>query len=87
MTLKHVLWCLTISMHYLINHLVVCAIFLWFFTIIPFVYFDHFSRGVATFYVSTGHYSCVVYDVTSGSNITPCYKIDKPLVVYRFSNV
>ena len=26
-------------------------------------------------------------DVASGSDITPCNKIDKPLVVYRFSNV
>ena len=25
------------------------------------------------------------YDVSSGSEITPCNKIDKPLVVYRFS--
>ena len=25
------------------------------------------------------------YDVASGSEITPCNKIDKPLVVYRFS--
>ena len=25
------------------------------------------------------------YDVASGSEITPCYKIDKPLVVNRFS--
>ena len=25
------------------------------------------------------------YDVTSGSEITPCNKIDKPLVVYTFS--
>ena len=25
------------------------------------------------------------YDVGSGSEITPCSKIDKPLVVYRFS--
>ena len=24
------------------------------------------------------------YDVSSGSEITPCNKIDKPLVVYRF---
>ena len=24
------------------------------------------------------------YDVTSGSEITPCNKINKPLVVYRF---
>ena len=25
------------------------------------------------------------YDVASGSDITPCNKIDKPLVVYRFT--
>ena len=25
------------------------------------------------------------YDVASGSGITPCNKIDKPLVVYRFT--
>ena len=25
------------------------------------------------------------YDVTSGSEITSCNKIDKPLVVYRFT--
>ena len=25
------------------------------------------------------------YDVASGSEITPCIKIDKPLVVYRLS--
>ena len=25
------------------------------------------------------------YDVASGSEIMPCNKIDKPLVVYRFS--
>ena len=25
------------------------------------------------------------YDVASGSEITPCNKIDKPLVVYRFA--
>ena len=24
------------------------------------------------------------YDVASGSEITPCIKVDKPLVVYRF---
>ena len=27
------------------------------------------------------------HDVGSGSDITPCNKIDKPLVVYRFCNV
>ena len=28
---------------------------------------------------------CFSYDIASGSDITPCIKIDKPLVVYRFS--
>ena len=27
------------------------------------------------------------YDVASGSEITPCNKIDKPLVVYRFTGI
>ena len=26
------------------------------------------------------------YDITSGSNMMPCIKIDKPLVVYRFND-
>ena len=30
-------------------------------------------------------YSILSYDVASGSEITPCIKIDKPLVVYRFT--
>ena len=29
----------------------------------------------------------ISYDAASGSDNTPCIKIDKPLVVYRFSNV
>ena len=29
--------------------------------------------------------SILSYDVASGSEITPCNKIDKPLVVYRFT--
>ena len=28
---------------------------------------------------------CLSYDVASGSEITPCNEIDKPLVVYRFT--
>ena len=32
----------------------------------------------------TKHYACLSYDFASGSEITPCNKIDKPLVVYRF---
>ena len=30
-------------------------------------------------------YYLLSYDVASGSEITPCNKIDKPLVVYRFT--
>ena len=30
-------------------------------------------------------YSVLSYDVASESDITPCIKIDKPLVVYRFT--
>ena len=30
-------------------------------------------------------YACLSHDVASGSEITPWNKIDKPLVVYRFT--
>ena len=30
-------------------------------------------------------YDLLSYDVASGIEITPCKKIDKPLVVYRFT--
>ena len=30
-------------------------------------------------------YIYLSYEVASGSEITPCNKIDKPLVVYRFT--
>ena len=30
---------------------------------------------------------CLSHDVASGFDITPCNKIDKLLVVYRFSNL
>ena len=33
------------------------------------------------------YYIILSYDITSESDITPCIIIDKPLVVYRFSNV
>ena len=32
-----------------------------------------------------GVYLNLSYDVASGSEITPCNTIDKPLVVYRFT--
>ena len=37
----------------------------------------------------SGSFQCFVmsHDVASGAYITPCNKIDKSLVVYRFSNV
>ena len=35
--------------------------------------------------VGSGNYNTLLYDVASGSEITPYIKIDKPLVVYRFS--
>ena len=31
--------------------------------------------------------SCLSYNLSSGSEITPCNKIDKPLVVLRFSEI
>ena len=33
----------------------------------------------------THSYLLLSYDVASGSEITPCNKIDKPLVVYKFT--
>ena len=35
--------------------------------------------------VNAMFYNNLSYDVASGSEITPCNKIDKPLVVYRFT--
>ena len=36
-------------------------------------------------FISNLIYFKLSYGVASGSEITPCIKIDKPLVVYRFS--
>ena len=38
-----------------------------------------------TFHQMFDDYPVLSYDVASGSEITPCNKIDKPLVVYRFT--
>ena len=38
-----------------------------------------------SWYFPAKHVICLSYDVASGSEITPCNKIDKPLVVYRFT--
>ena len=40
--------------------------------------FDYHPRRECNIYILS-------YDVASGSEITPCNKIDKPLVVYRFT--
>ena len=42
--------------------------------------------GVSVFCLCFGiYYFHLSYDVVSESEITPCNKIDKPLVVYRFT--
>ena len=42
----------------------------------------NYLNGVEIFHIFKEHLS---YDVASGSGITPCNKIYKPPVVYRFS--
>ena len=39
---------------------------------------------ILVLYTMTNIFNNLSYDVASGSEITPCNKIDKPLVVYRF---
>ena len=48
-------------------------------TYLLFLFINHFK--------ALSFYNYLSYDVASGSDITPCIKIDKPLVVRRFSNV
>ena len=43
----------------------------------------HLHRLIITFVIHSRE-SLLSYDLASGSEITPCNKIDKPLVVYRF---
>ena len=44
------------------------------------------SSAVFFLFESSSHRDLILsYDVASGSEITPCNKIDKTLVVYRFS--
>ena len=40
---------------------------------------------ISEFTVCSSVHGILSYDVMSGSEITPCIKIDKPLVVYRFT--
>ena len=46
------------------------------------LYLLEIDAGLESF---TMRYEGLSHDVSSGSEITPCNKIDKPLVVYRFS--
>ena len=48
---------------------------------------DCFSRIKSVIYIKSvdTNYEYLSYDVASGSEITPCNKICKPLVVYRFT--
>ena len=50
--------------------------------------FSQIYAALASFYNVTKNckpYPFLSHDVTSESDITPCIKIDKPLVVYRFT--
>ena len=40
-----------------------------------------------TYSRSSMRFSSLLHDVAPGSDIKPCNKIDKPLAVYRLSNV
>ena len=42
------------------------------------------QKIVPAYRFSLCEYTYLSYDVASGSEIKPCNKIDKPLVVYRF---
>ena len=46
---------------------------------------DNNQADVIEAFNPTSLYLDLSYDVASGSEITPCNKICKPLVVYRFS--
>ena len=47
--------------------------------------FYHQDRQTLQGPVGSGNYNTLSYDVASGREITPCIKINKPLVVNRFS--
>ena len=44
----------------------------------------HCADIMYVYHKKHGVKKCLSYDVASWSEITPCNKIDKPLVVYRF---
>ena len=45
------------------------------------------NRALVTLFISSRFYKHLSHDDVSGSDITPCNKIDKLLVVYRSSNI
>ena len=47
--------------------------------------FDSISLSFDGICVTDHNFYILSYDIASGSEITPCNKICKPLVVYRFS--
>ena len=42
-------------------------------------------HGLASVFTNRANSESLSYDIASGSEITPCNKINKPVVVYRFS--
>ena len=71
-----------------INILIMCCVWDISFKLSYFLYVTlflscfHTTIYVAYMYTVIAYLS---YDVTFGSEITPCNKMDKPLVVYRFT--
>ena len=42
-------------------------------------------HGLTSVFTNRAYRKSLSYDIASGSEITPCNKINKPVVVYRFS--
>ena len=55
----------------------VCYLIVWIPDLCLLPSFDYQKKNIINIHLS--------YDVASGSEITPCNKIDKSLVVYRFT--
>ena len=73
---------LTIHLFIISFILIISTIFYVFIVQIPVVATS--DREVKEIVIRKVRLQCLSYDVASGSEITPCNKIDKPLVVYRF---
>ena len=66
--------CLLLFLTYLLLCIIIINIFM-----------HRYFQTINLIYKSFMLYNLLSYDVASGSEITPCNKIDKPLVVYRFT--